>query len=91
MDVLHKVELLVACVCPEILPVVSEVFFFLLAFFIGEGHAALLSKGRVCEDVIVRVARIGYESIEIGDHGLPVDFPYVVRPDNDVLEILLFF
>jgi hypothetical protein len=30
---------------PEVLAVVGEVFFFLFAFFIGEGHAALLAEG----------------------------------------------
>jgi hypothetical protein len=79
MDMLHKVELLVACGSPEVLTVVSEVFFFLLAFFVGEGHAALFSKGRVGEDVIVTVTRISYESLGIGDHWLPVYFPDIVQ------------
>ena len=37
---LNEVQLLVAGSCPEVLPVVGEVFFFLFAFFVGKGLTA---------------------------------------------------
>ena len=38
------VQLLVAGGCPEVLPVVGEVFFFLFAFGVGKGLTALFTK-----------------------------------------------
>jgi hypothetical protein len=54
-----KVQLFVAGGHPEILPVISEVFFLLLAFFIGEGHAALFAKRRVCQHIVVEFRATG--------------------------------
>lgn len=81
MDVLHEVELLVACSDPEVLAVVGQIFFLLLSFIIGEGHAALLPEGRIGKHVVVPDIGVGYEGIGIGDHGLSVYFPDVVQKE----------
>ena len=51
-DVLDKVKLFVGCGCPEVLPVICQVFFFLLTFFIGEAHGALLAEWGIGQYII---------------------------------------
>jgi len=43
---LHKVELLIAGGYAKILSIIVKIFLFLLAFLIGEGHAAFFAKAR---------------------------------------------
>jgi hypothetical protein len=42
--VLNQVQLLVAGGCLEVLAIVGDVFFFLLAFFAGKGLTALFNE-----------------------------------------------
>ena len=58
---LNEIQLLVARSGPEIQPVVSEIFFLLFAFFIGEGQAALLPEGRIGEHIIHPQTSIGHK------------------------------
>jgi hypothetical protein len=50
---LYKVELLVAGGDPKILADVSKVFLFLFTFFVSEGHATFLIKGRIGQYITV--------------------------------------
>lgn len=45
VDVLHKVQLFVGTGCPEILTVINEILFLLLALLVGKGEGGLLPKG----------------------------------------------
>jgi hypothetical protein len=60
---LEEVELLVAARGPEVLPVIHEVVLLFLALVIGEGHAALLSKGRVRQHVVVALAVVSDQRV----------------------------
>jgi hypothetical protein len=45
--VLDKIELLVGGGGPEILPVVTQILFFLFAPAVGDGDAAFFAEGRI--------------------------------------------
>lgn len=47
VDMLDEVQLFVGAGRPEILAVVNQILFFLLAFFIGHGDGGFLAKGRI--------------------------------------------
>ncbi|MOA30245.1 hypothetical protein D3C78_1513170 [compost metagenome] len=49
---LQEIELFVGGGFPEVLPLVGQGFFVFLTLFIGDGHAALLPEGRVCQHII---------------------------------------
>lgn len=48
IDVLNEIELLVAAGGPEILTVIDEILFLLLAFLIGKGEGGFFAEGWVC-------------------------------------------
>ena len=49
---LHKVQLLIGAGCPEILSVVDEILFFLLAFFVSEGQRGFFAKRRIRQNIV---------------------------------------
>ena len=79
VDVLNKVELLVGAGRPEILAVVDQILFFLLAFLVGHGNGGLFAEGRVGEDVIHTVAGIGEQGIALGYGDVAVDITDIVE------------
>ena len=80
-DVLEKVELLVRSRRPEVLAVVDEVLLLLLAFLIGEGHAALLAEGRIGEHVVDTSGRLGDQGVGWGNAAIAIDLPDVVEKE----------
>ncbi len=58
IDVLHKVELLVAAGGPEIRTVVGQVLFLLLPFLVGEGVGGLFAERRIRQHVVHPVAGV---------------------------------
>ena len=52
-NIRHKVELFVCGCCPEILPVIGQVFRILCAISICDGHELFLPKGRVRKNIII--------------------------------------
>ena len=49
---LDKVELFIRAGRPEILPVVDQILFFLLLFFIGEGDGGFFTERRVRQYIV---------------------------------------
>ena len=79
VDVLNEVELLVGAGRPEILAVVDQILFFLLALLVGHGNGGLFAEGRVGEDVIHTVAGIGEQGIALGYGDVAVDITDIVE------------
>jgi hypothetical protein len=78
-DVLQEVELLVARGSPEILAVVAQVLLFLLAGFVGDGHAALLAERRIGQHVVCADAFVRYQGVVGRNKGFAVDLADVVQ------------
>ena len=76
---LHEIQLLVAGRYPEILPVVGKVFLFLLACFVGKGHAALFAERRIGEHIIISCFRSGDQRIIGRDERFAIDVADVVQ------------
>jgi hypothetical protein len=49
---LDEIELLVGGGGPEVLAVVSQFFLLLFALFVGDGHAALFTEGRIGQNIV---------------------------------------
>ena len=76
---LDEVQLLVGTGRPEILTVVDQILFFLLALLVGHGDGGLFAEGRVGEDVIHTVAGIGEQGIALGYGDVAVDITDIVE------------
>ena len=79
VDVLHKVQLFVGTGCPEILAVINEVFFLLLALLVGKGEGGLFTKGRIGQNIIHTVAGVGQKGIAKRDGHSAVNITDIVQ------------
>lgn len=76
---LHEIQLLVRRGRPEILPVVGQIVFFLLAFLVGETHRAFLTERRIRQHVIEAFTGIRHQRIIRGNHAVAVDLADIVQ------------
>jgi hypothetical protein len=59
----RKLSCLLEVVAQKVLPVVDEILLLLLALLVGEGHRALFAEGRIRENVVHGLRRLGDEGI----------------------------
>ena len=76
---LDEIELFVGAGGPEVLAVIHQIFFLLLALLIGEGECRLLAEGRVGQDIIEPLAGVGEQCISQRDGNLAVQIADVVE------------
>jgi len=57
--VLNEVQLFIGTGSPEILAVVDQLFFLFLAVLVGDRDRRLLAEGRVGQNIVYTVARVG--------------------------------
>ena len=79
IDVLHKVQLFVRTGCPEVLPVVNEVFFLLFAFLISKGDGGLFSERWIGQHIVHTITGVGEKRIPKSDRRIAVNITDVVQ------------
>ena len=79
VDVLHKVELLVAAGGPEIRTVVGQVLFLLLPFLVGEGVGGFFAKGWIRQHIVHAIAGVREQGIAPRDGNAAIDIADVVQ------------
>ena len=76
---LDKVELFIRAGRPEILPVIDQILFFLLLFFIGEGDGGFFTERRVRQYIVYTITRVRQQRIPTHDRDFAVQVTDVVQ------------